>query len=120
MRTELQKYIENGKSHPSAKIIQCRLEEILTFLNVRFGLKVRLRNNRLSGASACYQIKTIDFDFDGKYSGSIKMAIAVFAHEYAHILLRTLKLEGWEENCDQFSEILIKELEVSNPKIFEV
>lgn len=112
------RYLGRNKLQPSGKIVEERLRQVLEILNTRYGLKIKLQNDLLSGASASPDLDLIEFDFDGKYTKSIKLAIAVLGHEYAHLLFRKRKLEDYEEYCDIFGDLLVRELEVSNSKIF--
>jgi hypothetical protein len=111
-RIGFEKYLGKNKLNPSGSVVEEQLRRILKTLNVRYNLEVKLINATLSGASASPDLDLIEFDFDGKYTKSIKLAVSVFGHEYAHILLKKRNIMDYEEYCDIFGDLLVREFEV--------
>jgi hypothetical protein len=127
---ELKKILEKIRkpvvSELQGETIKQRLLALIEYLNKRYNVNYNLMDEKNCGATATFKgcpsdkpptpPKTITFNWTGKYSTSIKEAVAVFLHEYAHILLVDMGWRDYEEYCTQFADVLLKEIEVACPE----
>jgi hypothetical protein len=106
--------------------VRQRLYALLAFLNRRYDVNFGLMEEKDCGACASFKgspaddpptpPKTVCFNWRGKYADSVRHAVEVFCHEYGHLLLVEMGWRDYEQECTQFADLIVKEIEVACPE----